>query len=343
MTIAVGEEVLGEETLELMLLPDGAPGALRQGQVFPVRADGAIDVAGPFCLPAACKPVLGLGCVVAWALSADDPPLLLITGDAAARDAVLAVITRAGGRIRTAGSYLADCDQPEPVADWFALPEGLSRDELQLALAVIPAGVGREPGSSPDPARPLEAAAEREAVLRQALEQLRREVRSASVGLSEMAARLRQTEAAWSEEATARAAAEQLARAVGESQVEPIAKTLVFPAAARRAMRDLGETIATILPRVVLLGSSLELLSFGMRQRGPVLRILRDLHDQPNETLAGWKNIHGAAGWRERHVSTGQDDSGRVYARHSSQGRVQVLVSVKGMQDRDIDWLRRVD
>jgi hypothetical protein len=53
-----------------------------------------------------------------------------------------------------------------------------------------------------------------------------------------------------------------------------------------------------------------------------------------------WKRIQGVPGWRERHVSNGQDDSGRIHA-GPHQGRWDLLVSHKAQQDRDISWLAK--
>jgi hypothetical protein len=53
-----------------------------------------------------------------------------------------------------------------------------------------------------------------------------------------------------------------------------------------------------------------------------------------------WKKLHGAPGWWERHVSNGQDDSGRIYARRG-EGSWEVLISHKSQQARDITWLER--
>ena len=53
-----------------------------------------------------------------------------------------------------------------------------------------------------------------------------------------------------------------------------------------------------------------------------------------------WKKMHAALGWWERHVSNGQDDSGRLYVRRAA-GHWEVLVSHKSQQTRDLAWLAR--
>lgn len=69
--------------------------------------------------------------------------------------------------------------------------------------------------------------------------------------------------------------------------------------------------------------------------------LYRAIVELRSDTLArGWKRIHGAPGWWERHVSNGQDDSGRMYARPAKQSW-ELLVSHKSQQARDISWLKR--
>jgi hypothetical protein len=83
----------------------------------------------------------------------------------------------------------------------------------------------------------------------------------------------------------------------------------------------------------------------------PDLRLLREFADRRafyralielgSDVLGRtWKKIRGsgASTWFERHVSTGQDDSGRIYARRTD-GRWDLLVSHKSQQARDIVWL----
>jgi hypothetical protein len=56
----------------------------------------------------------------------------------------------------------------------------------------------------------------------------------------------------------------------------------------------------------------------------------------------GWKALRGTERWWERHVSTGQDDSGRAYARFDPiRRRWELLLGWKADQTRDIGWLKR--
>jgi len=54
--------------------------------------------------------------------------------------------------------------------------------------------------------------------------------------------------------------------------------------------------------------------------------------------------LRSAERWWERHISTGQDDNDRAYARFDvSSRRWSILVGWKVDQVRDIAWLRRLD
>lgn len=339
--VRAGTEPVGEERLRLMCLPDGRTGALRGGQVFPLQADGSIDIAGEFTVPGNCTPLrpeMQGHPAPTWTLVADDPPLLLIRGDEAGRDRLLEAVAEAGAEIRASGPYLAGIDEDEPF-DWFALPAGLTLGDVEAALI---SGFGKPLGGAASPVGLKAAAAEREAILRAALDLLRAEARKASDTAAEMALRAEEAEGAWAAEAQARQTAEnRLAATMGSSPIisgEPIRSQ---SRAAKRLADEVAEAIATLLPRLALLGGTLDALALGLRDRGPTLRAFRDLHDRPAQTLAGWKGVRGATAWREKHVSTGQDDSGRIYARQIEGGNVEVLLSFKGSQNRDIDWLAR--
>ena len=98
-----------------------------------------------------------------------------------------------------------------------------------------------------------------------------------------------------------------------------------------------------LLPRLSLLGDSMGFVVAEMSDRKALFRYLRELHERSQGMPAGWKGVQGADGWWERHVSTGQDDAGRIYARKgAADARWSVLISHKGDQSRDIDRLRRL-
>ena len=76
--------------------------------------------------------------------------------------------------------------------------------------------------------------------------------------------------------------------------------------------------------------------------RRALYRGLAELHVVNGRLPATWKKLKGLNAWWERHMSNGQDDAGRVYARLRDSDRIwNVLISHKGEQSRDIAWLAR--
>jgi hypothetical protein len=91
-----------------------------------------------------------------------------------------------------------------------------------------------------------------------------------------------------------------------------------------------------------LLRDSLTVASVEFRDRTAFYRALRELAEGGARLPPAWKKVRGAEEWWERHVSTGEDDSGRAYARALPGGAGwDVLLSDKGSQDRDMVWLRK--
>jgi len=339
ITITAGMESLGKEDLLLLRLPDGSPGALRRGQVFRLGPEDTIDVDGEFDVPAACLPFVEVQLSTPsadWALTQDDPPILLIRGDEAARDLMLCNIEAAGGRIYAVGPYLASSEDQAPLADWFAMPADISRSQLEKSLE-------KEFTSRPPVQRTAEellaAALERAFLLREALEHLRGEVADAAATISNMADRLQSAESAWLEETAAREAAENLVRAANEAVPPPPIEDLSLPRSTRRAITDLSSDFQFLLPKLCFMRGSAEFLILSIQNREPILRILRSLQNSPDD-LRHWKTIRGVSGWQERHFSNGQDNTGRIYARLRPDGVIDVLLSMKGLQDRDITWLQ---
>jgi len=340
--IRAGSEASEEQVLPLMRLPGGATGALYRGQVFPLLPDGSIDITGPFSVPGVCSPIgEGQARILenAWWVLPGEPPLVLLRGDEETCQRLLAAIVECGGEIFASGPYLAGSEDEAP-ADWFALPRGLTAEEIR---AVLETASGQEQGEGGAPAVQTLTPAEREVVLRDTLTCLRLEAQRAAGEVAAMGSRLAETEAARIEEGRkAQELAQQLAEAVARAAKADDPPDLPpQPQSVKRLAAAMGQVISTLLPRAVLLRDTETILARLLPDRGPSLLALRDLHDRPNETLANWKGVRGAGGWRERHLSTGQDDSGRLYARLRKDGKIEVLLSFKNLQDRDVDWLSR--
>lgn len=97
-----------------------------------------------------------------------------------------------------------------------------------------------------------------------------------------------------------------------------------------------------LLPGIRLLRDSLIVASVEFRDRSGFCRALRELAQAGARLPPAWKKLRGAQQWWERHVSSGEDDAGRAYARALPGGAGwEVLLSDKGSQDRDLAWLRK--
>ena len=91
---------------------------------------------------------------------------------------------------------------------------------------------------------------------------------------------------------------------------------------------EIEVVLATLLPEVRLMRDSLNVISAEFSNRRALYRGLAELRTVAGRLPPTWKKLKGLDLWWERHMSDGQDDAGRVYARNSD--RVwDVLVSHK--------------
>jgi hypothetical protein len=107
----------------------------------------------------------------------------------------------------------------------------------------------------------------------------------------------------------------------------------------REALGRELDLIEALLPNIDLLRDSREVLRNGLRNRRSALTILRELSARPG--LVRGTPIEGAGGWFERHFSTGDRPTGRLYYRCRGE-RCSVLISLKAQQDDDIQYLETV-
>jgi hypothetical protein len=140
--------------------------------------------------------------------------------------------------------------------------------------------------------------------------------------------------------------AERGQRAEAEKKVADMLDAAHQPrtvAASAPKLKDEVETVRTsLLSRIEFIRDSLIFVSSELSDRGPLYRVLAELNFGQDRMPPAWKKVQGATGWWERHVSSGHDDAGRIYARlDPSTRRWQALVSHKGDQPRDIHWLVR--
>jgi hypothetical protein len=122
---------------------------------------------------------------------------------------------------------------------------------------------------------------------------------------------------------------------------EPVAN---IPPVRPKLQGELVEVARIFLPRIRLLRNSMAVLAMEYGDRSPLFRVLRDLHEGEARLPSGWKSVQGVSAWWERHVSNGQDNTGRIYARFLTAERCWVvLVSHKAEQLRDLAWIKKLD
>ena len=302
VTVREGIVFLCSETLEVVRLNDRRLAALWEGLAFPL-GDGAIDIAGEAFLLGSCTrltalpPVLSGRDDIVWWMEPDG--VLLVQGDVEARDRIIGRLLGAGARVKTSGRYLADAS-----ADWFIRAEGLDQDEIGAVLEPIAAGAIKVPTTE----ELLAGAFERETILRAAVAEWRGRAETAAQQANEVAGVLKEAEAARQAEAQLRAAVDAVR--AEPPPLPPIGKAP--PTSSRKLGQEVVEMVAVLLPKITLVGGSRDVLALGLRDRVPILGVLRELHDDTGQALLRFKAFRGAAGWRERHFSTGQDDTGRM-------------------------------
>jgi hypothetical protein len=108
-----------------------------------------------------------------------------------------------------------------------------------------------------------------------------------------------------------------------------------------RLQEELTSVLKALRPDIIFLRDSMQVAVIEFHSRGVFYRMLHELPvagGRPD----GWKALRGAERWWERHLSTGQDDSARAYARFDLATRQwEVLIGWKGEQARDISWIKQ--
>ncbi|MBP9019745.1 MAG: HIRAN domain-containing protein, partial [Bacteroidales bacterium] len=100
------------------------------------------------------------------------------------------------------------------------------------------------------------------------------------------------------------------------------------------------KVIQILLPNVMFLGDSMDVITLELENYQKVLQALYAISADPTYIKA--ERVEAADGWKELHFSTGQKDDGRLYFKHDkNQNRWLVLVSFKGSQKKDIQYLQK--
>jgi hypothetical protein len=352
-----GSERLEIRRCRMIALPDGRAGAVWRGLVYPTYRGNHIDIASEAWPPTACisgansLPDSGFASVQGAAEA-----YLLLSGSVAVREAAAASLRAAGVFVLRAGRYLGD-----PIdglsADWFVRFEKPAGDGPLDELLARVLGRQRVRQDTPPEKAPetrlrllqdeLARARERATALRSELASARvmatRHASAASNGdvlRTEIANEQRLREVAEAGKAAAEAALEAT---LAELEVVRAGAALPRPTAPRTRLHDeISGVLETLLPNLNLLRDSLTVAASEYASRKALYRSLAELAAGAGRLPANWKAVQGIAGWWERHVSDGQDNTGRLYALFlRGDRRWDVLISDKGEQSRDMVWLRR--
>ena len=316
-----GEEHARLVTQHFLRLPDGRKGIPWCGAVFPLLDGNRIEETGEAFPPSLCHPFLGQpGSARLVVLGPSGEAYLFLDGTSADRDRMSAELTARGVTVLRTGPN--GSDHP---GDWFLRLNNVDAERQAKIANLISRG-----SPVPDPAE----AGLREALLAQAL-------RSALQRQTELALRLHTLTADGAAERVNSAmllhdiaALRAQFEALTESAV-PASQPLTAPRASRLLKQELISVAVILLPRLRLLGGSLDFMATELTDRAPVWRALGELDRQVEGMPPAWKVVAGKHRWWERHFRTGHDNQGRLYARRDA-GFWDVLVSHKQSQAHDI-------
>jgi hypothetical protein len=328
VSIVDSDQPIETRSCRLVQLPDGTRAALWRGLSWPIGRGDRIDIAGPayplLTQDPTSGPPFGLidGAEEAW---------LVLEGSVTSRDAAAGASRQAGVAVLRSGPWLGDPVDGVAGTSFirFVKPQ---TDDLRDSVAKILTGILALSPAKPDPVDRARVLTIELMEAHAALARVQRTQAEVPPGLSadiesELAG-LRQENIALLQEITDLRG--QLAEA-GPARPEP-------GRASGRLQDEISALVATVRPDLRFLRDSLTVLVGEFADRRSLYRTFAELDA---DTLGrSWKKIYGAPGWWERHVSDGQDDSGRIYARRT-EGCWDVLVSHKSQQPRDVAWLAK--
>jgi hypothetical protein len=304
-------------------LPDGRPGVIWRGVLYPLLPGKRIDVAAaerqePWDQPFAVLPGEG----ATW---------VLIRGPASALTEARARLEATGIRMTRAGRWLGD-PIDDVAFDWF-----LRFDEI-LDAGEITERLGRDPVD--------QYTAEARLII---LEQHLIEMKAALAGLAEQlnnsASLPPEPPHADQQQTNERdVILEKSLAKIRDLEAQLAAlpqRSVAMRSPTVRLQEELTSVLKALRPDITFLRDSMQVAVIEFHSRGVFYRMLHELPvagGRPD----GWKALRGAERWWERHLSTGQDDSARAYARFDLAARQwEVLIGWKGEQARDISWIKQ--
>ena len=336
------------ETRECVLvgLPDGREGAIWRGLAYPLALhDHRIEMGGEAFPPGDCQH--RNGSIQApqtdfAVIEGVEEAYVLVAGPSLSCDNATRALKVAGYEVLRTGRYLGD-----PVegleADWFiriTKPNG--RESLSELLTEVLTGQARGVHSHFGEYRArliageLASAKAREAALRAEVARLKLELASGNqtqAELDELRVAIELERSLRQEADLAAYAATQLAN---EARVDrPVAQP-------GKLKNEIEVVLDTLLPEIRLMRDSVIVIAAEFSNRKALYRGLAELRTANGRLSSTWKKLKGLDAWWERHISDGQDDAGRVYARSGNLNHMwDVLISHKSEQSRDIAWLAR--
>lgn len=341
-----GTQLLEVRECRTVSLPDGRAGVIWRGLAYPVlEPDGRIDLNGEAFLPGSCELQEPRQPASRFAIiEGGEEAYVLLSGNAALCESVARALKAASYNVLRTGRYLGEAVAGVD-ADWFVrfIKPAQLDGSLEAALTdLLTRSFGPVAATAAETtdlrsrllAAELSVARIREAELRAEIAKLKL-VPAGPDGKAEADA----LRSALEEERQLRAAAETAAlEVVTERPSLPVARSIV-PSKLRD---EIESVVAALLRRVRLIRDSLTVISAEFGSRRTLYRTLQELQETKDGRPSNWKKVKGVDGWWERHVSNGQDDSGRAYARWSGTNlQWEVLISHKGEQARDMAWLGR--
>ncbi len=324
VTVTDGDRLVQRWMCRRATMPDGTPGAWWRGVPYKLLDGDRIDVSAPEPEPTV-QPRHAV-------LPGEEATWVLIQGSALALDAARASLERGGHKMSRQGRWLG-----EPVEgcdfDWFLRCDGWVDPDSVAALLGSPGA-----SADTDPSARI-------AILEQRLADMRADLASLKAALAQIR-RAPPPEARSPEpdpmliDAFLQIDALQ-ARLAAEPAPQSIAAQALAPTRGELRLRDeLKDALEAFRPDVVLLRDSLMVITGEFSARRAVWRTICELPASGSRP-DGWKLLRGTDRWWERHLSTGQTDTGRAYARFDTSRQWHLLISTKGEQEQDIAWLKR--
>jgi hypothetical protein len=351
MMISIFNKAQLFETREcaLVRLPDGREGAIWRGLAYPLELpDHRIEMGGEAFPPGDCvhrDASIRASHASFAVIEGVEEAYVLLSGPSLSCETAAGALKASGYVVLRTGRYLGDpVDGLE--ADWFIritkpmddreLLSALLTDVLAGQAMAIHSHVTFGEHRARLIAGELASAQAREAALRAEIARLKLE---SEIG-GQTQTEIDELRTAIELERSLRQDADLAAFAAAELAKEAHVDRPIAPPG--KLKNEIEVVLETLLPGMRLMRDSLIVIAAEFSNRRALYRGLAELQTVSGRLPSTWKKIKGLNAWWERHMSDGQDDAGRVYARLGDSSQTwDVLISHKSEQARDIAWLAR--